>query len=175
MDKQERRKELPFSFERETLVAYLPVTLYFALSLFAIMSSEFIVTFRTDMLFQNSQDTSYAVYSISVAAGVALFFFFAQRVLQHTLIRRVCIVVFLLAMLSVLVLASDGLLFWVSVVALFLAAGFNTGLVSTMLFQCYRLKAPVGMILSLASVCGLSLHYGLYLLTTLVTSKVTVP
>ncbi len=103
----------------------------------------------------------YAVYSFMVALGVAFFYFYEKLIKSAVHKKTVFLIVFCTAavFLVTLALCANVALFWVSVVGLFLTAGFNTGAVSLLLYRIYRQRGPVGKVLALASLIGFALHY----------------
>lgn len=141
---------------------YLPTILYFALSLYAIMNCEFLATLKTtEFLGAESSHLVYAAYSLMVASGVVVFYFYAKLKQSETRKIATLVIIFCVAAVfsALLAFSKAAPVFWVSLVGLFLLAGFNTGIVSYALYRTYQEQRPVGRILALSSLIGLGLHY----------------
>jgi DNA-binding CsgD family transcriptional regulator len=149
-------------FHPRRLAEYVHVVVYFAASLFCIMSSEFITSLKTVYLFGASKEyLVYGVYSVCVAAGAAFFYLFCAIVKDRRRDRAVLSALFTAGAFleAAMIFVNSPALFAAIIVCLYFIAGFNTGIVSFCLYRLYLKEAPAGRILSAASLIGLSLHY----------------
>lgn len=140
----------------------MPAIAYFALSLFSILNCEMLVAALAESRAGTiAGDSLYAVYSLSVALGVFGFYAYQAYVRGGRLKRGILLAAYPLAALLVplLVQSESAARLYGITAALFLLAGFHTGLASLRLFQVYREYAHAGRVLAAASFLGITAHY----------------
>jgi DNA-binding CsgD family transcriptional regulator len=149
-------------FHPRVLREHIPVIIYFAASLFCVMSVEFMTDLKAAQLWSSkSEYLVYGTYSMCVAVGVGIFYLFRKRVKTRAYDRVILLILFFIAavLTVMLIFVSIPSLLIAIVLCLYLLVGFNTGIASVCLYQLYQKKAPTGRILSAASLIGLTLHY----------------